>query len=247
VKETTPITVVAVDGPAASGKSTVSRAAAKILGFNYVDTGAMYRSITWKSLEDGVDVDDTIAVIALMHRIQISFELVNGEVRMLLDGVYPGAKIRQPQVAEKVSTIAALPEVRQILVRHQRSLTKFGSLVMEGRDIGTVVFPDTPHKFYLEAKPDIRALRRKRDLEAMQIQATQEGVARSIQQRDKKDSGRSVSPLQIALGATVIENSQLTAEETAKIIIEQIRHYDLRRGSATEIRNPNSETRKQSE
>ena len=241
------ITVVAVDGPAASGKSTVSRAAAKILGFHYVDTGAMYRSVTWKALEDGVDVDDTPAVIALMQRIQIGFELVNGEVRMLLDGVHPGAKIRQPQVAEKVSTIAAISEVRQILVHHQRSLTRFGSLVMEGRDIGTVVFPDTPYKFYLEAKPDVRALRRKRDLEAMQIQATQEGVARSIQQRDKKDSGRSVSPLQIALGATVIDNSQLTAEETAKIIVDHIRQQGLRRGSTTEIRNTDSETRKKSE
>jgi CMP/dCMP kinase len=244
---TTPVTVVAVDGPAASGKSTVSRAAAKIFGFNYVDTGAMYRSVTWKAVEDGVDVDDPAAVIALMDRLQISFELVNGEVRMLLDGVYPGAKIRQPQVAEKVSTIAAIPEVRHILVQHQRSLTKFGSLVMEGRDIGTVVFPDTPYKFYLEAKPDIRALRRKRDLEAMQIQATQEGVAASIQQRDKKDSGRSVSPLQIALGATVIDNSQLTAEETAKIIVDRIRQQGVRRGSATEIQNPNPEARKKSE
>ena len=241
------VTVVAVDGPAASGKSTVSRAAAKILGFHYVDTGAMYRSITWKALEDGVDVDDTDAVIALMQRVQFGFELVNGEVRMLIDGVYPGAKIRQPHVAEKVSTIAAISEVRHVLVQHQRSLTRFGSLVMEGRDIGTVVFPDTPYKFYLEAKPDVRALRRKRDLEAMQIQATQEGVAQSLQQRDKKDSGRTVSPLQIALGATVIENSQLTAEETAKIIVDHIRQQDLRRGCAIETRNPKSEIRNKPE
>jgi cytidylate kinase len=119
-------------------------------------------------------------------------------------------------------------------VQHQRSLTKFGSLVMEGRDIGTVVFPDTPYKFYLDAKPEVRAVRRKRDLEAMQIQATEEGVAHSIQQRDKKDSGRSVSPLQIALGATVIDNSKLTAEESAKVVIEHIRQQGLQRGSATE-------------
>src|SRR5580698_6603879 len=184
--------VVAVDGPAASGKSTVSRTLAKMLGFNYVDTGAMYRAITWKALEEGIDADDTIAVIALMHRIKISFEMVDKQARILINGAYPGPAIR---------------EVRQVLVQHQRSLTKFGSLVMEGRDIGTVVFPDTPYKFYLEANADIRATRRKRDLEAMKIQATHEGVAESIQRRDKKDSGRSVSPLQIALGATVIENS----------------------------------------
>jgi cytidylate kinase len=105
---------------------------------------------------------------------------------------------------------------------------------MEGRDIGTVVFPDTPYKFYLDAKPEVRAVRRKRDLEAMQIQATEEGVAHSIQQRDKKDSGRSISPLQIALGATVIDNSKLTAEESAKVVIEHIRQQGLQRGSATE-------------
>ena len=110
-----------------------------------------------------------------------------------------------------------------------------------------VVFPDTPHKFYLEAKPDVRALRRKRDLEAMQIQATQEGVAQSLQQRDKKDSGRTVSPLQIALGATVIDNSQLTADETAKIIVDHIRQQGVRRGCTTEIRNSKPEARNKSE
>ena len=223
--------VVAVDGPAASGKSTVSRSAAKMLGFNYVDTGAMYRSITWKALEEGLDVEDTIAVVAMMHRIQISFELVERRVRMLIDDMYPGNAMREPRVTEKVSAIAAIPEVRQVLVQHQRSLTRFGNLVMEGRDIGTVVFPDTPYKFYLEANPEIRALRRKRDLEAMKIPATQEGVAESIQRRDRKDSGRSVSPLQIALGATVVENSKLTVDETAQIIVDHIRHQDQRRGS----------------
>ncbi|MGD1020464.1 MAG: (d)CMP kinase [Verrucomicrobiia bacterium] len=225
------IMVVAVDGPAASGKSTVSRSAAKMLGFNYVDTGAMYRAITWKALEEGIDVDDTIAVIALMHRIKISFELVDKQVRMLIDGVNPGHAIREPRVTDKVSAVSAIPEVRQVLVQHQRSLTKFGSLVMEGRDIGTVVFPDTPYKFYLEANPDIRAARRKRDLEAMKIPATQEGVAESIQRRDKRDSGRSVSPLQIALGATVVENSKLTVDETAKVIVDHIRQQGQRRGS----------------
>jgi cytidylate kinase len=225
------IMVVAVDGPAASGKSTVSRSAARMLDFNYVDTGAMYRAITWKAIEEGIDVEDTIAVVAMMHRIKISFELVEKQVRMLIDGAYPGDAVRVPRVTEKVSAISAMPEVRQILVQHQRSLTKFGSLVMEGRDIGTVVFPDTPYKFYLEANPEIRALRRKRDLEAMRIPATQEGVAESIQRRDKKDSGRSVSPLQIALGATVIENSKLTVDENAKVIVDHIRQQGQRRGS----------------
>jgi cytidylate kinase len=241
--------VVAVDGPAASGKSTVSRALAKMLGYNYVDTGAMYRAITWKALEEGIDVDDTISVIAMMHRIKISFEIVDHQARMLIDGAYPGDKVRAPRVTEKVSTIAAVPEVRQVLVHHQRSLTKFGNLVMEGRDIGTVVFPDTPYKFYLEASPEVRARRRKRDLEAMKIEASQEGVKESLQRRDKKDSGRNISPLQIALGATVIENSHLSVEENARVIFDHIRQQDTRRGTATvgEIRSSKSEIRNKSE
>jgi cytidylate kinase len=228
-----PVTVVAVDGPAASGKSTVSRALAKMLGFVYVDSGAMYRAVTWKALELGIDVTDTIAVIGMMHTIKINSEVVDGEARMLIDGVHPGDAIRAPRVTEKVSVIAAIPEVRQILVQHQRSLTKFGSLVMEGRDIGSVVFPDTPHKFYLEASPEVRAQRRARDLEAMRIQASTEGVKESLTRRDRLDSGRSTSPLQIALGATVIENSHLSIEENARVIYDHIQKQAARRGSFT--------------
>ena len=223
------VIVIAIDGPAASGKSTVSRAVAKTLGFNYVDSGAMYRAITWKALQQDIDVEDTIAVIGMMHTIKVGFEMVDGQARMFIDGVYPGDAIRDPRVTEKVSTVAAIPEVRHVLVQHQRSLTKFGNLVMEGRDIGSVVFPDTPYKFYLDANPAVRARRRARDLEAMKIRANQEGVAQSLQQRDKLDSQRSASPLQIALGATVIDNSKLTAEETSKLIVAHIREQDRRR------------------
>ena len=223
------VIVVAVDGPAASGKSTVSRAVAKTLGFNYVDSGAMYRAITWKALQLDIDVEDTTAVIGMMRNIKVGFEMVDGQARMFIDGVYPGDAIRDPRVTEKVSTVAAIPEVRHVLVQHQRSLTKFGSLVMEGRDIGSVVFPDTPYKFYLDANPAVRARRRARDLEAMKIRANQEGVAQSLQQRDKLDSQRSASPLQIALGATVIDNSRLTVEETSELIVAHIREQDRRR------------------
>jgi cytidylate kinase len=228
-----PVTVVAVDGPSASGKSTVSRSAAKMLGFNYVDSGAMYRAVTWKALELGIDVNDTMAVIAMMHTIKISFEMKDRAAHMLIDDVYPGAKLREPRVAENVSIIAAIPEVRHILVQHQRSLIKFGSLVMEGRDIGSVVFPDTPYKFYLEAKPEVRTMRRKRDFEAMKIETSADAVAQNLQKRDKIDSGRSTSPLQIALGATVIENSDLTVDETAKVIVDHMKQQGFKRGSVT--------------
>jgi cytidylate kinase len=227
------VIVVAVDGPAASGKSTVSRAVARMLGFNYVDSGAMYRTVTWKVLEVGVNVEDPIAVVAMLRAVNVHFELVDGKVRMLVDGVNPGGAIRDPRVEEKVSVVAAIPEVRQILVQHQRSLTRFGNLVMEGRDIGSVVFPDTPHKFYLDANPDVRAHRRARDLEAMRVQANQAGVAQELRRRDKLDSTRQTAPLQVAPGATIVDNSKQGVDATAKIIVDHIRQQSLRRGSAS--------------
>lgn len=225
-----PVTVVAVDGPAASGKSTVSRTAAKLLGFNYIDSGAMYRAVTWKALEQGIDVADSIAVIGMLHTIEISFDIVNHEARMLINGLFPGDAVRTPEVTANVSVVAAIPEVRQILVQAQRSLTQFGSLVMEGRDIGSVVFPDTPFKFYLDADPAVRASRRHRDFEAMSVNASAEGVARELERRDKFDSGRSTSPLQIALGAVIIDNSQRSAEESAQVIVDYVRRGGVQIG-----------------
>ncbi|MCX7886312.1 MAG: (d)CMP kinase, partial [Verrucomicrobiae bacterium] len=168
--------VIAVDGPSASGKSTISRMVAERLGFLYVDSGAMYRAVTWKALQEGVDVTDSKQVVALLNRIRVEFEVHGGEVRMLVDGVYAGDAIRRPEVTEKVSIVAAIPEVRRALVAHQRSLTRFGNLVMEGRDIGSVVFPDTPHKFYVEVGVAERARRRQRDFAAMQVATTEEKV-----------------------------------------------------------------------
>ena len=214
--------VVAVDGPSASGKSTISRLVAKRLGFNYVDTGAMYRAVTWKALDEKLDAGNIEQVVALVRQIKISFEIVNGEVRMLIDGVFPGDAIRAPRVAEKVSLVAAIPEVRRVLVEQQRSLTSFGGLVMEGRDIGSVVFPDTPHKFYIDANASERAKRRQQDFAAMKIETSTAGVAQALAQRDKLDSSRAVAPLQVAPGATVVDNSTNTPEQTVKIILDTI-------------------------
>lgn len=219
---TTNVTTVAIDGPSASGKSTIARMAAKRLGFNYVDSGAMYRAVTWKALEEGVDPGNAEQVVALIHRMKITFEIVNHEARMLMDGIFPGNAIREPRVAEKVSLVAAMPEVRRILVDLQRSLAQFGSLVMEGRDIGSVVFPDTPHKFYIDAHPEERAKRRHQDFAAMKISTSTEGVAQALAQRDKLDSSRAVAPLQIAPGATVVDNSVNTPEQTTQIILDHI-------------------------
>ena len=154
------LTVIAIDGPSASGKSTVARQAAHALGFNYVDSGALYRGLTWKCLRENVDIDHPADVVELVRRVELEFFVEEGAVRFTLDGEDPGAQVRSMAVQERVSDVAALPEVRAMVVQHLRDTTRFGSLVMEGRDIGTVVFPDTPFKFYLDANPEERARRR---------------------------------------------------------------------------------------
>ncbi len=215
--------VVAIDGPSASGKSTVARRVARELGLHYVDSGAMYRAVTWKTLAEGVDPRETTAVIRMLERIRIEFDIVDQAARMLIDGVDPGQSIREPRVEADVSVIAAIPEVRRVLVAHQRSLTRFGGLVMEGRDIGSVVFPDTPHKFYIDADPAVRAQRRRKDFDAMQITASDRGVAESISARDRLDSQRKIAPLQVADGAVIVDNSKNTVEQTVAEIVNRVR------------------------
>ena len=182
----------------------------------------MYRAVTWKALEEKLDAGNAAQVITLVRRMKISFEIVNGEARMLIDGVFPGNAIREPRVAEKVSLVAAMPEVRHVLVEQQHSLAKFGGLVMEGRDIGSVVFPETPHKFYIDANASERAKRRQQDFAAMKIETSTAGVAQALAQRDKLDSSRAVAPLQVAPGATVVDNSTNTPEQTVQIILDHI-------------------------
>ena len=141
-----PVTIVAVDGPSASGKSTVSRRTAKAVGFIYVDSGALYRGVTWKCVKEGIDVKDSQAVTNLLIRMNMELVLQDGAVGYRIDGEDPGQEIRAEPVRERVADIAAQQAVRVYIVEKLRLMTKFGSLVMEGRDIGTVVFPDTPFK-----------------------------------------------------------------------------------------------------
>lgn len=220
---------VAVDGPSASGKSTVSRRTAQALGFNYVDSGSLYRGLTWKCLREGVDTEDAAAVLELVDRTRLEFFIEEGAIRFTLDGEDPGAQVRSVPVQEHVSDVAAIPEVRVRIVQHLRDTARFGNLVMEGRDIGTVVFPDTPHKFYLDADPEERARRRHHELEAS-TDTTVDKVFASLQRRDKKDSTRKTAPLQIALGAHVIDSTKMAIEDVVKIVISQVR-ADLARNA----------------
>lgn len=193
--------VVAIDGPAASGKSTVARKLAEKLSFVYVDTGAMYRAYAWLALERGVPPSDRAAVREMIEAVVCSLDIVNGAVRMRLDGQDPAPFIREERINAAVSPIAAIPELREKLVIEQRKLRNLSPLVMEGRDIGTVVFTDTVFKFFLDADPVIRAQRR-------QLQ----GQSDAIGKRDQQDQSRAVAPLTRAADAVLVDATYDDAE-----------------------------------
>lgn len=215
--------VIAIDGPSASGKSTVARLAARKLGINYVDSGAFYRGITWKALREGVETANAPAVIELIGRIDFQCFLRDGAIQFTIDGEEPGDQIRSQPVQEHVSDIAAVQEIRTFIVNMLRDTTRFGALAMEGRDIGTVVFPDSPFKYYLDASPDERARRRFNELSSKAGYNNVGEVADSLARRDRKDTTRKAAPLQIALGAKVIDSTGMNAEQVVDSIISDIR------------------------
>lgn len=219
--------VIAIDGPSASGKSTVARLAAKRLGINYVDSGSFYRGITWKSLREGIDTTNAQLVIALIGRIDFQCFMRDGAVQFMIDGEEPGDQIRSQPVQEHVSDIAAIPEVRSYLVNMLRDSARLGSLAMEGRDIGTVVFPDTPFKYYLDADPEERARRRFNELSDKAGYNNVGEVRDSLARRDRKDTTRKTAPLQIALGAKVIDSTGMVAEQVVDKIVTDIRQAGL--------------------
>src|SRR6266850_7439553 len=204
--------VIAIDGTSASGKSTNARMVARTLGFVHVDTGAMYRTLAWYCLQKHVDVHDEKAVAALCRKWKAWLACVDNQVRLLVDGYYPAAEIRTAETSAAVAHVAAVPKVREWMKKTQRDCIQFGNLVMEGRDIGTNVFPETDFKFYLDAHLEERSRRR-----------AAEGVNENLAARDQRDSQRAVAPLMIALGAKVINNSQLTSAQTSGIIIEDVK------------------------
>lgn len=221
------VIVIAIDGPSASGKSTVARLAARRLGINYVDSGSFYRGITWKSLREGIDTTDAQQVIALIGRINFQCFMRDGAVQFAIDGEEPGDQIRSQPVQEHVSDIAAIPDVRTYLVNMLRESARLGSLAMEGRDIGTVVFPDTPFKYYLDAHPEERARRRFNELADKAGYNNVKEVHDSLARRDRKDTTRKTAPLQIALGAKVIDSTGMVAEQVVDMIVADIRHAGL--------------------
>ena len=217
------VTIVAVDGPSASGKSTVSRRTAQAVGFIYVDSGALYRGITWKCVKEGIDVKDSQAVTNLLIRMNMELVLKDGAVGYRIDGEDPGQEIRAEPVRERVADIAAQQSVRVYIVEKLRLMTKFGSLVMEGRDIGTIVFPDTPFKYYLDADPEERARRRAAEIKVQEGTEDVGAVLSSLRRRDQKDSSRATAPLQIALGAKIINSTGMTIEQVVDTIVVDLK------------------------
>ncbi|MBP7829331.1 MAG: (d)CMP kinase [Kiritimatiellae bacterium] len=217
------VSVVAIDGPSASGKSTVSKRVAQELKFTYVDSGSLYRGMTWKALREGVEIARPDQVVDLMNRMQFEFYAENCIVLFTIDGEDPGLQIRSEPVRENVADIAAIPEVRAFLVARLQEMVRFGDIVMEGRDIGTVVFPETPFKYYLDADPEERARRRSLELKSMEGVGDVHKVLDSLKRRDKKDSTRKTAPLQIALGARVINSTSMSIEEVVAQIVAEVR------------------------
>jgi cytidylate kinase len=204
--------IIAIDGTSASGKSTNARKVAAALGYTYVDTGAMYRTLAWHCLRQHIDVHDPKAVGNALRHWRTELVAADGEARLLVEGYHPKEEIRTAETSAAVPHVAAVPRVREWMKRKQRECVKFGDLVMEGRDIGTNVFPETEFKYYLDASLAERTRRREA-----------EGIRENLAARDERDSQRAVAPLMIPLGARVINNSNLTAEITSGMILDDIR------------------------
>ncbi|MEM9565085.1 MAG: (d)CMP kinase [Actinomycetota bacterium] len=210
------LTVVAIDGPAGSGKSTVARKLAEALELEYLDTGAMYRSVTFAALANGIDPDDEDKVAAVAREVRIDLP-ADGSV--VVDGVDATTQIRGPEVSRSVSAVAANQAVRSELVSRQREWARRrGGGVLEGRDIGTVVFPSARLKVYLTADPEVRASRRAREVTDLDYDA----VAADLARRDQVDSSREHDPLRQADDALIVDTSQLTIDEVVALLVEKV-------------------------
>jgi len=211
--------VIAIDGPSGAGKGTVSRTLAQELGYRHIDTGAMYRAVGWKAAHEGLTLDDEVAVAALARRADI---VVEGGV-VSIDGYDVTRAIRTPEIDKVASTVARLSAVREVLVARQREMGREGGIVMEGRDIGTVVFPDADVKIYLDASAEERARRRANDEAHTGSRAGQAAVAEAIAARDRSDTTRTASPLTLAADAVLIDTTDMPIAVVVARVMELVR------------------------
>lgn len=215
---------VAIDGPAGAGKSTIARAASKELGYIYIDTGALYRTVGLNAVRLGVDIHNDDAVIStLTDELCVELKFVDGEQRMFLNGEDVSTAIRTPEASMAASRVSAVPAVRKYLFDLQKNLAKSNNCIMDGRDIGTVVLPDADVKIFLTASPEARATRRYKELLEKGMDASYEEVLADMIKRDYDDSHRAIAPLKQADDAVLCDTSELTLEESVKLVIDTIK------------------------
>jgi cytidylate kinase len=220
--------IIAIDGPSAAGKSTLAKRLAKDLGFTYLDTGAMYRALALKVLRERIDISNHERLAELVGRTEIDLFGKSGSLQVLLDGEDVSGVIRTPEVSQMASRASALKPVRQWMLKLQRALGQRGSVVAEGRDIGTVVFPNAEVKIYLDASVQERARRRVEELRSAGRQVSLDETLREMTERDKRDSERDLAPLRKAADAIAIDSSSLDAEALAQRVMQDIRRKALK-------------------
>lgn len=209
---------IAIDGPAGAGKSSIARAAAAELGFIYVDTGALYRTVALGALNKGLKPEETDAIVALLPELEVSMDFVDGEQRVLLNGEDVSEAIRQPEVSAAASTVSAIPAVRQFLFDLQQNMAREHNVLMDGRDIGTVVLPDAQLKIFLTASPEERARRRYEQIKDTS-DVTYEEILRDINQRDYQDTHRDIAPLKQAEDAVLLDTTHMSFDEVVAAIL----------------------------
>lgn len=215
--------VIAIDGPSGAGKSTVARLLAQRLGYIYIDTGAMYRAIGWKARRDGIDPSDEPGLAALCSRTEVAIRNDGATPRVFVGSIDVSGDIRTPEMGMMASAVSKSPAVRARLLLLQRELGRHGGVVMDGRDIGTVVFPDADRKFFLEASSEERGRRRYRELAAQGMDVDLSRITQEIRERDAQDSGRALAPLRKADDALLIDSSAMTIDEVVERMLSDIR------------------------
>ena len=219
--------IIAIDGPVGSGKSTVARRVAALLGYVYLDSGAMYRGVAWKALREHVRLDSEEKLTALASATRIDLLSTEGGFRVLVDGTDVTGQIRSAVVAQAASKVAVIAGVRAVLVAEQRRAAAGGGVVMEGRDIGTVVLPDADLKIFLDGSVEVRAERRRLEYAQKGESLEFSEVLEEVRQRDMRDRGRAVSPLVRARDAVLVDNTAMSAEETARLIVFLAREREV--------------------
>ena len=214
--------VICIDGPSGSGKSTTAHAVSERLGVLFVDSGALYRIMTWQCLLAGVDTSDPAAVAAFCRGVKVAFVVKGNRVAYEVGGEEPGDRIRTPEINAHVSPVSAVPEVRAIVTGWLRKMPELGDIVVEGRDIGSVVYPDSKYRFYLDCDPDERARRRQKEDAGKGFVQTEAQVKASLLARDKIDSSRKTAPLKIPEGAIVIDTTRLSVDGVVDAIASHL-------------------------